>query len=29
MGFEGVEFAGYYNYAGKAADLQKRLDALT
>jgi len=29
MGFEGVEFAGYYGYAGKAADLKKRLDALT
>ena len=28
MGFEGVEFAGYYGYAGKAADLKKRLDAL-
>jgi len=28
MGFEGVEFAGYYNYAGKAAELRKRLDAL-
>jgi sugar phosphate isomerase/epimerase len=28
MGFEGVEFAGYYNYAGKAADLRKRIDAL-
>ena len=28
MGFEGVEFAGYYGYANKAADLKKRLDAL-
>jgi sugar phosphate isomerase/epimerase len=28
MGFEGVEFAGYYGYAGKAAELKKRLDAL-
>jgi sugar phosphate isomerase/epimerase len=28
MGFEGVEFAGYYTYATKAADLRKRLDAL-
>ena len=28
MGFEGVEFAGYYNYAGKPAELRKRLDAL-
>lgn len=28
MGFEGVEFAGYYTYAGKGADLRKRLDAL-
>jgi sugar phosphate isomerase/epimerase len=28
MGFEGVEFAGYYGYAGKAADLRKRLDSL-
>jgi sugar phosphate isomerase/epimerase len=28
MGFQGVEFAGYYNYAGKAADLRKRLAAL-
>jgi len=28
MGFEGVEFAGYYNYAGRAADLKSRLDAL-
>jgi sugar phosphate isomerase/epimerase len=28
MGFEGVEFAGYYGYAGKAAELRKRLDAL-
>jgi sugar phosphate isomerase/epimerase len=29
MGFQGVEFAGYYNYAGgKGAELRKRLDAL-
>ena len=28
MGFEGVEFAGYYNYEGKAKDLRKRLDDL-
>lgn len=28
MGFEGVEFAGYYGYASKAADLKNRLDAL-
>jgi sugar phosphate isomerase/epimerase len=28
MGFEGVEFAGYFNYADKPADLRKRLDAL-
>jgi sugar phosphate isomerase/epimerase len=28
MGFEGVEFAGYYGYANKAADLKKRLDGL-
>jgi sugar phosphate isomerase/epimerase len=28
MGFEGVEFAGYYNYAGKGPELRKRLDAL-
>jgi hypothetical protein len=28
IGFEGVEFAGYYNYAGRAAELRKRLDAL-
>jgi sugar phosphate isomerase/epimerase len=28
MGFEGVEFAGYYTYADRAADLRKRLDAL-
>ncbi len=28
MGFEGVEFAGYYGYANRAADLKKRLDAL-
>jgi len=28
MGFEGVEFAGYYGYAGKAAELRERLDAL-
>jgi sugar phosphate isomerase/epimerase len=28
MGFAGVEFAGYYSYAEKAADLRKKLDAL-
>lgn len=28
MGFEGVEFAGYYNYAGKAQALRQRLDDL-
>jgi len=28
MGFEGVEFAGYYHYAEKAADLKKKLDSL-
>lgn len=28
MGFTGVEFAGYYNYAEKPADLRKRLDFL-
>lgn len=28
MGFEGVEFAGYYSYAGRASDLRKRLEAL-
>lgn len=28
MGFEGVEFAGYYNYADKAAGLRDKLDAL-
>lgn len=28
MGFAGVEFAGYYQYAGKAAELRKRLDDL-
>ncbi len=28
MGFAGVEFAGYYNYEGKPAELRKRLDAL-
>jgi sugar phosphate isomerase/epimerase len=28
MGFEGVEFAGYYTYATRAAELRKRLDAL-
>jgi len=28
MGFAGVEFAGYYGYAGRGADLKKRLDAL-
>jgi sugar phosphate isomerase/epimerase len=28
MGFAGVEFAGYYNYAGKPVELKKRLDEL-
>ncbi|MEI6669084.1 MAG: sugar phosphate isomerase/epimerase [Acidobacteriota bacterium] len=28
MGFEGVEFAGYYRYADNAAGLKQRLDAL-
>ena len=28
MGFEGVEFAGYYNYEGNAKELKKRLDDL-
>lgn len=28
MGFEGVEFAGYHSYAGKGAELRKRLDGL-
>lgn len=28
LGFEGVEFAGYYNYAGKGPQLRKRLDDL-
>ena len=28
MGFEGVEFAGYYNYAAKPAELRKKLDSL-
>ena len=28
MGFHGVEFAGYYNYAGKGAELAARLKAL-
>ncbi len=28
MGFAGVEFAGYYGYAGKGPALRKRLDAL-
>jgi hypothetical protein len=28
MGFEGVEFAGYYSYAERASDLRKRLEAL-
>ncbi len=28
MGFEGVEFAGYHNYAGKAQALRQRLDDL-
>jgi len=28
LGFEGVEFAGYHKYAGKASDLKKKLDEL-
>ena len=28
MGFTGVEFAGYFNYADKASELRKRLDGL-
>lgn len=28
MGFDGVEFAGYYHYEGKAAELRKKLDSL-
>jgi sugar phosphate isomerase/epimerase len=28
MGFEGVEFAGYHTYNGKATELRKRLDDL-
>jgi sugar phosphate isomerase/epimerase len=28
MGFEGVEFAGYYSYAERASELRKRLEAL-
>jgi sugar phosphate isomerase/epimerase len=28
MGFEGVEFAGYYDYSGKPAELAKRLETL-
>jgi sugar phosphate isomerase/epimerase len=28
MGFAGVEFAGYYGYSDRPADLRKRLDAL-
>jgi sugar phosphate isomerase/epimerase len=28
MGFSGVEFAGYYNYEGKAKELRQRLDSL-
>jgi len=28
MGFSGVEFAGYYGYAGKAKELRQRLDSL-
>ena len=28
MGFVGVEFAGYYNYEGKAKELKKKLDEL-
>ncbi len=29
MGFAGVEFAGYYGYGDRPADLRKRLDALS
>jgi sugar phosphate isomerase/epimerase len=28
MGFQGVEFAGYHNYGGKAKELKKKLDSL-
>jgi sugar phosphate isomerase/epimerase len=28
MGFDGVEFAGYYGYANRGPELRKRLDAL-
>jgi sugar phosphate isomerase/epimerase len=28
LGFDGVEFAGYYNYAGKAKELRAKLDDL-
>jgi len=28
MGFDGVEFAGYHSYSGKAKELRKRLDDL-
>jgi sugar phosphate isomerase/epimerase len=28
MGFAGVEFAGYFKYAGRASDLKSRLEAL-
>jgi sugar phosphate isomerase/epimerase len=28
MGFDGVEFAGYHKYAGKAKELRRKLDAL-
>ena len=28
MGFDGVEFAGYHNYAGKAKELRAKLDEL-
>src|SRR6266849_5897184 len=28
MGFDGVEFAGYYKYGGDAAGLRKKLDEL-
>jgi sugar phosphate isomerase/epimerase len=28
LGFDGVEFAGYYRYVGKAQELRKRLDGL-
>ncbi len=28
MGFAGVEFAGYYHYEGRPADLRKKLDSL-